>query len=282
MVIKWFNRTKERVSEEQVVYVPLSRIIRSPFLVRKNFHDEEIAELAQSIRTYGVIQPVILRRQGDLYQLVAGERRYQACLLLGLAEIPALIRDMDDEKAAVVALIENLQQKELNFFEEAGAYRMLMEVFGLDEDEIGRKVGKKGKRVADMLQLLKLSPEVQKKIVQNGIGKPYVRVLMKLNSPLLQMDVIDEITAKNLAVRETEELVEKLLKISPLRGNRDRYGESVIIRDERIFLNTIKETVKRARQTGIDICMDENDTDEGYQIVIKISKNRPFLREIVG
>lgn len=277
MAIKPFSKMWGKISDKEVVYVPLSKIVRSPFQPRKNFDEGELLELAQSIRAYGVIQPVILRKEGDIYQLIAGERRYRACLLLGLSEIPALIQNMDDEKAAAVALIENLQRKELNFFEEACAYNMLVDVFGLTQEEVARKVGKSQSAVANKLRLLKLPLEVQNKIVNANLTERHARVLLKINSPQMQMDIIEKICEKELNVKETEELVEKMAQNNlPLeeKKTKNEPNVSMIVRDARIFLNTIKETVKRAKQTGIDICMEEVDGEESYELVIKLAKKR--------
>lgn len=277
MAIKPFSKMWGKISDKEVVYVPLSKIVRSPFQPRKNFDEGELLELAQSIRAYGVIQPVILRKEGDIYQLIAGERRYRACLLLGLSEIPALIQNMDDEKAAAVALIENLQRKELNFFEEAYAYNMLVDVFGLTQEEVARKVGKSQSAVANKLRLLKLPLEVQNKIVNANLTERHARVLLKINSPQMQMDIIEKICEKELNVKETEELVEKMAQNNlPLeeKKTKNEPNVSMIVRDARIFLNTIKETVKRAKQTGIDICMEEIDGEESYELVIKLAKKR--------
>lgn len=277
MAIKPFSKMWGKISDKEVVYVPLSKIVRSPFQPRKNFDEEELLELAQSIRAYGVIQPVILRKEGDVYQLVAGERRYRACLLLGLSEIPALIQNMDDEKAAAVALIENLQRKELNFFEEAYAYNILVDVFGLTQEEVARKVGKSQSAVANKLRLLKLPLEVQNKLVNANLTERHARVLLKINSPQMQLDIIEKICEKELNVKETEELVEKLSQnnLPPEeKRSKNEPNVSMIVRDARIFLNTIKETVKRAKQTGIDICMEEIDGEETYELVIKLAKKR--------
>ncbi|SHH16531.1 chromosome partitioning protein, ParB family [Thermosyntropha lipolytica DSM 11003] len=278
---KWFNRGQERINEEKVVYVPLSRIVRSPFLPRRNFADEEIFDLAQSILALGVIQPVILRKRGDLYQLIAGERRYRACLLLGLAQIPALVRDMDDEKAACIALAENLQRKPLDLGEESRAYNRLGEVWGLKPHDIEAKTGKKEREIAHRLEFMKLVPEVQKRITETGLDEHYVSLLLQFKSPVVQLEIIDEIMKRNLSLAETKDLVERWLADSPfLAAKGDKKGEVMVIRDERIFLNTIKETVRRARQTGIDIYMDECDTEDGCQIVIKVAKKKPYWRRI--
>ncbi|MBO8159687.1 ParB/RepB/Spo0J family partition protein [Thermosyntropha sp.] len=285
MLYQKINKMWGKISDESVIYVPLSRIIRSPFHPRRNFDKEGIYELAQSIRLYGVIEPVILRQEGDFYQLIAGERRYQACLLLGLSEIPAIVKDIDDEKAALIPLIENLQKKSLNFFEEADAYRMLCDVFGLSRDDIVRKTGSSKSVIADKLLLANFSPEVRNKIISSGLNEDYAQILLKVNSPRVQIEIIDRICEKGLTLREAERLVDKISENKLLledKGHNTEKNVSMVIRDARIFLNTIKETVKRAKQTGINIYMEENNDEESYELVIRVAKKRPFLRQILS
>ncbi|HPF43624.1 MAG TPA: nucleoid occlusion protein [Syntrophomonadaceae bacterium] len=264
-------------NELKIIAVPLEDIFRSPYQPRKVFKEEDLRELARSIQNYGVIQPIIVRQFENKFQIVAGERRYRACKMLGFKEIPAIIQEFNDEKAAEITLIENLQRKELNFFEEAIAYSQLMNFFGLTQDEIAARVGKSQSAIANKLRLLKLPEEVRDKILPEIISERHARALLKLNTKEMQLAVLNQIYEKDLTVKQTEDLVQKASQNNmPQEGHKVDAGQniSLIIRDTRIFLNTIRETVKRAKQTGVDIVMLENDNEDEYEVMIKIAKRR--------
>lgn len=281
MVKKQLEKLLGKYSSEKIVLLDMDKLKPNPFQPRKQFNEKEILELAKSIQSYGLIQPIVVRQCDDGYQIVAGERRYRACCLLGLKDIPAIIHTMDDEKVAAVSLIENLQRKELNYFEEASAYNLLINVFGMTQDELARKIGKSQSAIANKLRLLKLPEQVQTLIVGDTITERHARALLKLNSADMQMDVVHQIYEKELTVKETELLVENLCKNNIPQETKNKSASqnvSMIIRDARIFLNTIRETVKRAKQTGVDIMMTENDDEDEYQIVIKIAKTKKDIR----
>jgi len=274
MVLKHLERMLSRDHGARVATIPVEKIKPNPFQPRRNYPENELVELAQSIRAYGLIQPIIVREQGDNYQLIAGERRYRACCLLGHISIPALIQTMNDEKAAAVALIENLQRQELNYFEEARAYQVLIKTFGITQEELARRVGRSQPSIANKLRLLRLAPEVQGIIVTDRVTERHARALLRLNSGEMQMEVIQRIYDQDLTVKETELLVDKLSQNNIPQENRRPGGQNVapIIRDARIFMNTIKETVKRARKTGVDIFMTEKDNEDEYEITIRVVK----------
>lgn len=283
MVKKQLEKFLGKNQGDRIINVPIDKISFNPYQPRKFFDEQELHELAQSIQSYGVIQPIVVRQDGDYYQIIAGERRYRACKILGYSEIPALVQDMDDEKAAAVSLIENLQRKELNYFEEASAYSLLINGFGLTQEELAKKIGRSQSAIANKLRLLKLSAEVRNAITPDQITERHARALLKLNNPEVQLKVVEEICKKELTVKETEELVEKLShnNIPPENTSKEHSQHiSMIIRDARIFLNTIKETVKRAKQTGVDISMSEKDNEEEYEIVIRIAKSKRTVRQV--
>jgi len=283
MVRKRLERILGKTSDEKITYIALDKIKRNPYQPRKNFDETELFELAQSIKAYGVIQPIIVRESEGKYQIIAGERRIRACYVLGLNEIPAIVQEMDDEKAAAVSLIENLQRRELNYFEEANAYSVLIDVFGMKQEELAKKIGKSQSAIANKLRLLRLPENARKLISPETISERHARALLKLNSVDMQTDVIRQIYEKELTVKETEELVDKISKNNipqEMKPGQNNQNVSMIIRDARIFLNTIKETVKRAKQTGVEISLTENDYEEEYELIIKIFKQKKIRKSI--
>ena len=277
MVIKSLEKLLGRNVEDKINRIALEQIKPGPYQPRSQFNESDLQELAQSIKAYGVIQPIIVRQISDGYQIIAGERRYRACCLLQLETIPAIVQDMNDEKAAAVSLIENLQRRELSYLEEANAYSMLINQFGLTQDELARKIGRSQPSIANKMRLLKLPEPVQSLISPDIITERHARALLKLNSTELQMTVLREVYEKDLTVKETEEMVASLCQHSiPREKHEKENGQNVsmIIRDARIFINTIKETVKRAKQTGINITISENDQEDQFELVIRIIKQR--------
>jgi ParB family chromosome partitioning protein len=280
-VVKQWERILAKGNKGKILNIPLEKISRNPFQPRKEFNDIELRELAKSIQMYGIIQPVIVRKAREGYQLIAGERRFRACRMIGSPTIPAIVQEMNDEKAAAVSLIENLQRKELNYFEEAGAYARLLQEFGMTQEELAQKIGKSQSAIANKLRLLKLAEELRCMITTETITERHARALLKLNSVEMQKEALRAIYDRDLNVKETEEMVERLRHNNiPQEVKKEDNGQrvSLIIRDARIFLNTIKETVSRAKKSGIYMFMSENDGEEEYEIVIRVPKVRRTSR----
>ncbi len=268
-------------SNARVQELALREITPNPYQPRLEFDNMDIRELAQSINTYGIIQPIIVRKTKEGYQLIAGERRYRACRMIGRTSIPAIVQEMNDEAVAAVSLIENLQRKELNYFEEAIAYNTLIHKFGMTQEELAFKIGKSQSAIANKLRLLKLPAEVRDLIVTANITERHARALLKLNTAEMQKAVLMQIYEQDLNVKQTEELVERARENNIPRESHNRntgQNVSIIIRDARIFLNTIKETVQRAKQTGIDMFVAENENDDEYELIIRIAKGRKNSR----
>lgn len=263
--------------QKVVEQIPVEMIKPNPYQPRRQFDEDELFKLSQSIRAYGLIQPIVVRSVGEEYQIIAGERRYRACLLLGMERIPAIVQDMNDQNAAAVSLIENIQRKELNYFEEANAYSLLINNFNMTQEELARKIGKSQSAIANKLRLLKLPLEVQSLIIPDMLSERHARALLKLNTAEMQIAAIKQIYEQDLTVKATEQLIDDLSKNNmPQESEAKPGGQSVsmIIRDARIFINTIKETVRRARQIGVDMQVEEEDSEDEYRIHIRIGKIR--------
>ena len=198
-------------AEGELRTVPIETIVPSPFQPRKRFAEEELAELAASIRERGILQPLLVREIApETYELVAGERRLRAAKMAGLSEVPVLIKNLSDEEALSVALIENLQREDLNPLEEAEGYRRLMEEFGFSQEEIARRVGKDRSTVANALRLLKLPEEIQEDLWEGRLSAGHARALLALEDRKIMLEARNEILKRGLSVRETERLVKRL------------------------------------------------------------------------
>jgi len=184
---------------------------------RKNFDDEKIAQLAESIRQHGVVQPIIVKKDGDIYRIVAGERRWRAARLAGLDTIPAIIKDLSNRQVMEIALIENLQREDLNPIEEAEAYQRLTDEYNMTQEEIANVIGKSRSAIANSLRLLNLDGKVRELIISGDISSGHGRALLALEDGELQLKAAKEIIEKNLNVRDTEKLVKRYLAKKPVK-----------------------------------------------------------------
>lgn len=192
---------------DELVEVDIDRIDPGKHQPRKNFKEEMLNELASSIRSTGILQPIILRRKGQRYELIAGERRWRAAQRAGLLKVPAVVRDIPDENVLALALIENIQRQELNAIEEARAYQKLTDDLGLTQEEVSQKVGKERATVANILRLLRLSDEIQKMVEDEALSMGHARALLAMETAAAQKKLAREIVAKRLSVREVERII---------------------------------------------------------------------------
>jgi ParB family chromosome partitioning protein len=198
--------------EDRVLKVSLEEVIPSPLQPRKVFLPEQLAELCDSIREHGIIQPLIVRRVNGKLELIAGERRWRASRELGLKEVPVIEREASDKDVLEMALIENLQRADLNPIEEALAYQRLAHDFSLKQEEIAQRVGKKRATIANTLRLLDLTEVVRDRLSQGEISTGHAKVLLQLSEAAKQVQVANEIVNKQLTVRATEKVIQQLLK----------------------------------------------------------------------
>lgn len=191
--------------------IPIVDIEPNKSQPRKRFNEANIQELSESILTHGIIQPIIVQVDGIKYTIIAGERRWRAARLAGLTEIPAIVRFFSDQESLEVSLIENIQRQDLNSIELAQAYQYLVDEFSLKQEEVASKVGKSRSAVANMMRLLKLSPYVQGRLLDNAISYGHARAILTIEDPDMQQEIADEIIANQLSVRETEKLIQKIM-----------------------------------------------------------------------
>ncbi len=263
------DRKFETAEEVKKIALPLIRSNR--FQPRESFDEEKIQELAQSIKTYGLLQPIIVTREEEGYSIVAGERRFMACKLLQWQEIPAIIRDYQGSSLAAVALIENLQRENLNIIEEAQGYKRLIEEFNLTQEVLAQRLGKKQSTIANKIRLLKLPAAVKELLSEGKLTERHARALLKLDSPEQQLRVAEFILEQNLNVNETEKLVSSLAQQAEARGG-EKNRRKVVIRDLRIFLNTIRQAVHVIRQAGLNPEIKEIEKEDSWEIRITLPK----------
>ena len=241
--------------------IPVDEIARNPRQPRRSMDERALAELSDSIRQRGVIQPVVVRRTETGYELVAGERRFLACKKAGYNKIPAVIKEAGEEDSIELALIENLQRENLNSVDEARAYRTLMSEFSLTQDELAMKVGKDRSSVANCLRVLKLSDTILDMIRSGAISSGHGRALLSLEEPGEQLSIARKAAAKGLSVRETEALVNRLIRRRRKTGyGRTRPPEIVDLEDRlRNFLATSVRISWRGRKGKIEIDYYSNE-----------------------
>lgn len=262
----------EKNDNEEVLQLPVQRIIPNRFQPRTVFIDERIEELSQTIEAHGIIQPIVVRGIGDdKYELIAGERRWRAVQKLGWEKIPAIVKEMDDSQTASVALIENLQREELTAIEEAMAYAKLLELHGLTQEGLAQKLGKGQSTIANKLRLLKLPQSIQDALLQKKVTERHARALIVLKSPEKMEAVLQEIIEKQLNVKQTEERVKRMIE-SESAEKKPQSRRKSYSKDMRLAINTVRQSVDMVVQSGLSIDTEEEEHEEFYQFTIRIPK----------
>ena len=262
---------------EEVTKIPINQITPNRFQPRTVFDDEKIEELSRTIHTHGVIQPIVVRPYGEgNYEIIAGERRYRAMKKLNWTEVPAIIRHLNDKETASVALIENLQREELTAIEEAMAYQQLLELHSLTQEALAQRLGKGQSTVANKLRLLKLPQFVQTAILNRELTERHARALIAIKDEQLLMQLIEATKENDWNVRELEEQIQLILhpEVPEEKPKKDKPLRKAISKDVRIALNTIKQSLSMVSKSGISVKTEEEDTEDYYQITVKIPKNK--------
>lgn len=238
--------SKEKIVNK-VVLLPVERISPNPAQPRRDFAEDELRELCESIRENGVLQPITVRRKdGSSYELIAGERRLRASKIAGRTEIPAIILDSTEKQSAVFAILENVQRQDLNMFEEAKALQVLIQEWGVTQEEAARKLGKAQSTVANKLRLLALSEQEQNFLLQNGLTERYARALLSVQ-PEERMDVLRAVVEKKMNVSQMEQYIQH----RPEKPKEKEKRKVIIVKDVRIFLNTINKAIDTMKSAGI-------------------------------
>ncbi|MBN2981178.1 MULTISPECIES: nucleoid occlusion protein [Cohnella] len=258
----------DRSNQEEVKQIPVADIVPSPYQPRSVFDDERIDELCQTIKTLGVIQPVVVRLRNGKYELIAGERRWRAVTKLGMDNIPAIVREINDSQAASMALIENLQREGLTAIEEAVAYQKLMDLHQLTQESLAQRLGKSQSTIANKIRLLQLGETVKTALLERKITERHARAMLALPDEELQNKVLQDIIDKEWNVKQTETRIAFLLE-----ANKKPKSKRVsFTKDVRLALNTIRQSVDMVTGSGIPIKSSERDCEDHIEIVIHIPK----------
>lgn len=267
---------EQEITRTEIVSIPLAQIMPNPFQPRKTFSAEGLQELCASIREFGVIQPLIVRKTDSGYELIAGERRLRASGLAGRDDVPCVLRDASDKEMAEIALIENLQREDLHYFEEALGYEKLLRQFNLTQEVLAERVGKTQSSIANKLRLLKLPPEMREYIFEQKLTERHSRALLKVDDSERQWQLLKFVAENKLNVRETESLIEAQFQNEPIPEQKvvRRPQMLKIVKDVRIFINTVGELVKQMKKTGLDVRLTQEQDDEFVTITMVVPKRR--------
>lgn len=255
-----------RTSERSIARIPLNRIRTSPFQPRSFFPETSIAELAQSIRQHGLLTPLLVRRiDADSYELIAGERRLRALMLLERPFAEAIVLSAFDQDCALIALVENLQRENLHYLDEAEAYKNILSDHNITQERLAHSLSLSPSALANRLRLLKLPEDVRSALRETGLTERHARALLRLSDAALQLELVHDADSQHLSVKQLESRIERLLRAAPprprIRG---------IIRDNRLIINTVLSTVKDLNRIGICAESRVEEKPDGVEIIVRI------------
>lgn len=266
----------DKTENEEIRQIPVDEIVPNPYQPRTVFDDEKIDELCQTIRTHGLIQPIVVRIRDNRYELIAGERRLRASKKLGMERIPAIVKEFNDSQTASIALIENLQREGLTAIEEAIAYQKLIDLHNLTQESLAQRLGKGQSTIANKLRLLHLPQEIQDALLSRKLTERHARALIPLKDNALQLQVLQEIIERDWNVKQTETRVKYLLEASenpPVEKEKKQKWKS-FSRDSRIAINTVRQSINMVIDSGLPVETNEEEHEEFYQFTIRIPKKK--------
>ena len=274
------TRARPGLHRGGVLSLRLEDISPNPVQPRRHFDEEALRELSDSIRSYGILNPLTVRLRCGKYELVAGERRLRAAKLAGLTEVPCILMDVNMEDAGLLALVENLQRKDLDYLEEAEGLRRLIRMFGLSQEEAARRIGKSQSAVANKLRLLKLPEDVLEALRKNGLSERHGRALLRLPDPERQRAGLAAMLEQRMNVAAAEAYVEALLSPpepepeEPPPTEKKGRKKTFVMKDLRLFLNTVSRSVDLMKQGGVAADMRREETEDALILTISIPKAR--------
>ena len=265
------RRGRGLLESGRILYLPVGQIHPNPSQPRKIFDADGLQELAGSIRTYGILQPLTVRRRNGEYELVAGERRLRAAKIAGMTEVPCILLTVDEEQSGMVALVENLQRRDLYYIEEAQGLARLMRQYGLNQEQAAARVGKSQSAVANKLRLLRHSPAVLSALRENGLSERHARALLRLPTEEERLAALAVVIRQQMNVAKTEEYIDSLLarkrQPEPKKGIR-----KLIVRDVRLFINSVNHNLDLIRGAGIRAEASQEETESEIVLTIRLPK----------
>ena len=265
----FLNLTKEKLINK-VVEIRIDKIMPNPHQPRREFAENELSSLSESIAQNGILQPLTVRRINDKYELIAGERRLRAAKLCGFEAVPCIIVDMSDRDSSILALVENIQRQDLNFFEEALAIEKLITYYGMTQEDAAAKLGKVQSTIANKLRLLRLTNDEREMIMRYNLTERHARSLLRIASPTERIGLIEKIVKNNLNVEKTDRLIDEYIYS---QKERDSYQKrSKVFQNVKIFVNTINRAVETMKAAGIsaDSRKIQNEDYIEYRVRIPI------------
>lgn len=274
LLFQRYRRMPEIDEGEKIVDVEISLIRPNPSQPRKLFTDDTLLRLADSIRQHGIIQPLTVRRSGEGYLLIAGERRLRAARLLGLGSVPCVVIEADEKKSAELAIIENIQREDLNMFEEADAIHKLIELHSLTQEKIASRLSCSQSYVANKLRLLRLSKEEKSIIIEHSLTERHARALLRINDPEVRLAALNTIVSRSMNVSAAEEYIDSIVtkKSDEKKRERAELAGKFSLKDIRFFYNSIDHALEMVRLAGVPATVSRLENQTGTEITIRIPR----------
>ncbi len=262
-----FSPKKDK-TQTKVIDIPIPQISPNPYQPRREFDQAELLSLSLSIKTDGILQPLSVRRVGDSYELIAGERRLRAAMLAGLDTVPCIVMDVTDRNSALLALVENIQRKDLGFFEEAQAIHNLIELYGMTQEDAALRLGYAQSTLANKLRLLKLSLRERTLIAEKGLTERHARAFLRLPEGDTRYELIQKAAKEHYNVEKTERMIEAHIE-------KERYAKQIrkgqaVFKDLRLFMNTVNKAVETMQIAGVDVNVDKLTREDEVEYRIRI------------
>ncbi len=258
--------------EKRILRLPAAEIRPNPRQPRQVFEEAGLRELAASIRRHGILQPLSVRRVPDGWELIAGERRLRAARLAGLETVPCIEAAVDDRESALLALVENLQRRDLHYFEEAAAIADYLKQSGVTQEEAAAQLGRSPSAVANKLRLLRLSPACREVLLSHGLTERHARCLLRLEDEGERLNAVRHIASRHLNVAQAEQYIER--RLADLQATPPAGRRTFIIKDVRLFLNSVDRGLRLIRDAGIDAACGREETEDDILLTIRIPKQR--------